>query len=150
MALIFELLAQEKMLSLDANVIVVFLIVWILVFLLSKLFFGRLRRIRDEREKGIAENKRAHEEALRKWEASLREVEASIKQARADAESTRESLAAEALWEKGRLVSEISRECRAQVDKARADLEQVVEELKTKLEGEAADLAERIERKLLS
>ncbi len=138
------------MLSLDANVIVVFLIVWILVFLLSKLFFGRLRRIREEREKGIAGNKRAYEEALEKWEASLREVERSIKQARAEAEATRESLAAEALREKSRMVSEIGRECRAQVDKARADLELVVEELKAKLEEEATDLAESIERKLLS
>jgi F0F1-type ATP synthase membrane subunit b/b' len=49
------------MLSLDGNVIVVFLIVWILFFVLTRLFFNPVRRVRNAREKAIRENKEAFE-----------------------------------------------------------------------------------------
>jgi len=138
------------MLSLDANVIIVFLIVWALVFFLSRLFFSRVLRIRDEREKRVETSKRGYEEAIAACEKGIQEIETSIKQARGAAESARESLAAEALQEKSRLISEISRECKEEIERAKADLDRTAQDLKTKLEGEAADLAERIERKLLS
>ncbi|MBM3285078.1 MAG: hypothetical protein FJY81_04335 [Candidatus Aminicenantes bacterium] len=138
------------MLSLDANVIIVFLIVWVLVFVLSRFFFNRVRRVREEREKRVEASKRGYEEAVAAYEKGIREIEKSIKQARASAESARETLAAEAFQEKNRLISEINSECKEQVERARADLDRMAEDLKTKLGGEASDLAERIERKLLS
>jgi F0F1-type ATP synthase membrane subunit b/b' len=138
------------MLSLDANVIVVFIIVWVLVFALSKLFFNRVRRVRDEREKGISANKRAYEQAVESYQNSLWEIEKSIKQAKAAAETAREALAAEAVQEKNRMISEISAECQDRVERARTDLDRVVEDLKAKLEREASGLAEGIEKKLLN
>lgn len=138
------------MLSLDANVIVVFIIVWVLVFALSKLFFNRVRRVRDERERGISANKRAYEQAVESYQNSLWEIEKSIKQAKAAAETAREALAAEAVQEKNRMISEISAECQDRVERARTDLDRVVEDLKAKLEREASGLAEGIEKKLLN
>jgi F0F1-type ATP synthase membrane subunit b/b' len=138
------------MLSLDANVIVVFIIVWVLVFALSKLFFNRVRRVRDERERGISANKRAYEQAVESYQKSLWEIEKSIKQAKAAAETAREALAAEAVQEKNRMISEISAECQDRVERARTDLDRVVEDLKAKLEREASGLAEGIEKKLLN
>lgn len=138
------------MLSLDANVIVVFLTVWILVFVLTKLFFNPIRRIRDKREERIQGNKRTYEKAIESCEKGVQEIELTIKKAKAEAESARDALAVEAQKEKGRLVAEISAECKSQVEQARGDLDRTMQGLKEKLEAEAADLAERIEKKLLN
>lgn len=138
------------MLSLDANVIVVFLIVWVLLFVLSRLFFNPIRRIRKEREKLISEHKDAYDQALGDYEKSILQVEETIKQAKADAEITRASLEAEALKEKGRLVAEVNAQCRHQVGQAKSDLDKTLQELRAKLETETAELAERIEKKILN
>jgi F0F1-type ATP synthase membrane subunit b/b' len=138
------------MIYLDANVIVVFLIVWVLLFILSRVFFNPVRRIKNEREKLISGNKDAYEQALASYERNVREIDRAIKQAKADAEAARASLEAEAVKEKGRLVAEVSAECRRQVEQAKADLDKSVRELKAKLESETEELAERIEKKLLN
>lgn len=138
------------MLSLDANVIVVFVIVWILLSILSRIFFNPVRRIRNEREKMIGGNKDAYEHALASYEKDLQEIDRAIKQAQADAEAVRASLEADALKEKSRLVAEVSAECRRRVEQSKADLDRSVRELKAMLESETADLAGRIEKKFLS
>lgn len=138
------------MLSLDGNVIVVFLIVWILLFALTKLFFNPIRRVRDAREKTLLENKQAFEQAVESYQESVRQVERAVKEARSAAEAVRASLEADAQKEKSHLIADINAECRRQVDRARADLDASVRELKQKLESEAAGLAERIENKLLN
>lgn len=138
------------MLSLDANLVVVFAVVWILVFVLSKLFFNPVRRVRDQRESGIKADRQARQQALDSYEKSLAEIEASLKDAKAAAESARSLLEQEALREKNKLLAEVSAECRRQVEQARADLERVTRELQGGLERDASNLAERIEKKLLS
>jgi F0F1-type ATP synthase membrane subunit b/b' len=138
------------MLSLDANFVVVFLIVWILVFALSKLFFNPVRRVRDSRDKGIMDKHQAYEKALEAYEKTLQDIEVALKQARAAAESIRDSLEAEALKEKNRLLAEIGAEYRSQVDQARASLDETVKNLKGKLELDASSLAEKIEKKFLN
>jgi F0F1-type ATP synthase membrane subunit b/b' len=137
------------MLSLDANVIIVFLIVWILVGLLTKLFFNPVRRVRDGRDQGLEANRRSRAETLGAYERSLQEINAAIKEARSAAEATRVSLEAEAIKERNRLIAEINAECRSQVEKARADLSGTVAELKGRLESEAPHLANEIEKRLL-
>jgi F0F1-type ATP synthase membrane subunit b/b' len=138
------------MLSLDANLVIVFAIVWILVYVLSKLFFNPVRRVRSRREAGVAADRRAEREALEAYEKSLAAIDASLKQARADAESARSLLEHEAIKEKSKLLSEISAECRRQVEQARADLKRTAGELKGKLADDASHLAEQIERKFLN
>jgi len=138
------------MLSLDGNVIVVFLVVWVLLFALTKLFFNPVRRIRDVREKAIRESKEAFEKAVGSYEESARQVDQALKEARSAAKNIRDSLEADAMKEKSRLITEISAKCRRQVDLAKVDLDQSVRELKRKLESEAAGLAEQIEKKFLN
>ena len=138
------------MLSLDGNVIVVFLIVWVLLFALTKLFFNPVRRIRDAREKAIRENKEAFEKAIGSYEESARQVDQALKEARSAAENDRVSHESDSLKEKTRLIGDINAECRSQVDRAKADLDKSVRELKDKLESEAAGLAEQIEKKFLN
>lgn len=137
------------MLSLDANVIVVFLIIWVLLFVLSKLFFNPIRRIRNEREKIISANKTAYEQALSSYEESVRQIDEAIQQAKDDAVTAQASLEAEAQKEKSRLITEINVGCRHQVEQAKSELDKRVLELRAELESEAAELAERIEKKLL-
>jgi F0F1-type ATP synthase membrane subunit b/b' len=137
------------MLSLDANVIVVFLIVWVLVLVLSNLFFKPVRRVRDGRNRAILETRKSGEKAQDSYDQSVREIETALKRAKATAESARQALSDEALKEKARMISAVGAECKAQVETARADLDRTVRKLKEKLESEASDLAERIEKKLL-
>jgi F0F1-type ATP synthase membrane subunit b/b' len=138
------------MLSLDANVIVVFLIVWLLLFALSKLFFKPLRRIRSERDKLINDTKDAYEQALTSYDERLKEVDLALKQAQADAVAVRASLEAEAAKEKNRMVAEVNAEYRRRLESAKADLDKSVQELKAALESEATELAKRIEKKLVN
>jgi len=137
------------MLSLDANLIVVFLIVWGLILVLSKLFFNPVRRVRNGRDSAILENRKSGRQALDSYDQSIREIETALKQAKAAAETARAYLADEALKEKARMISTVSAECKNQVETARSDLDRTVRELKEKLEAEASALAERIEKKLL-
>jgi F0F1-type ATP synthase membrane subunit b/b' len=138
------------MLSINGNVIVVFLIVWLLVFVLTRLFFNPVRRVRDERKKEIQGNREAYEEALASHRNSVQEIEQALKQAKAAAESAGETLMAEGLKEKNRMLGEISAEYKRQVEKARLDLDQTIVGLKQKLEAEASALAETIEKKFLN
>jgi F0F1-type ATP synthase membrane subunit b/b' len=137
------------MLSLDANVIIVFLIVWILLAVLTKLFFNPVRRVRDQRDEELKANQRSRAETLGVYERSLQEIDAAIKEARSEAETARISLETEALKEKNRLIGEINAECKSQVEKARADLSRMMAELKATLESEASHLSKEIEKKLL-
>ncbi len=138
------------MLSINGNVVIVFLIVWILVFILTKVFFNPVRRVRDERKKEIQKNKKAFEDAVASQQKGIQEIELAIKQAKAAAESARETLQAEALKEKNRMLAEMGTACKGQVEKARADLDRTVKDLKRKLESEASALAEDIEKKFLN
>ncbi len=138
------------MLSLDANFVVVFIIIWILVFVLSKLFFNPVRRVRDRRELGIAADRQARQQAIESYERSLADIEAGIKEAKTEAESARSRLEQEALAEKNKLLAEVSAECRRQVEQARADLERTTRELQNGLAQDASSLAERIEKKFLN
>ena len=138
------------MLSLDGNVIVVFLIVWVLLFALTRLFFNPVRRVRDAREKVIRDNKEGFDKAVDFFEEKAREVDQALKEARSAAESIRASLEADAQKERSRLTAEINAECRRQVEQAKAGLDQSVKELKQKLEAQTAGLAEQIEKKFLN
>ncbi len=106
--------------------------------------------MRDQRESGIKADRQARQQALDSYEKSLAEIESSLKDARAAAESARSLLEQEALREKNKLLAEVSAECRHQVEQARADLERMTRELQGGLAREASDLAEQIEKKLLS
>ncbi len=137
------------MLSLDGNVLVVFIIVWVLVLILSRLFFNPVRRVRDQREKGIVENRESCRRALESYDRSIREIEKNLQDARIKSEAIRQAMIEDALKEKSRMLAEISAECQDQVKTARSDLGRTVEELKARLDSEAEDLAQRIEKKLL-
>jgi len=138
------------MLSINGNVIIVFLIVWILVFVLTKVFFNPVRRVRDKRRQEVQANKEAYEDAVASQQKGIQEIELAIKQAKAAAESAKETLRAEGLKEKNRMLAEISAEYKDQVEKARADLDRTIKDLKEKLEAETSALAGNIEKKFLS
>ena len=106
------------MIQIDATFLVIFFIVWVLVFVLSEVFFKPVLKIRNEREAVILKNRNASQKALESYEQSIQEIERALKAAKASAEATKEGIKLEALKEKSRLVTEVSLECRAQVEKA--------------------------------
>jgi F-type H+-transporting ATPase subunit b len=138
------------MIQIDATFLVIFFIVWVLVFVLSKVFFKPVSKIRDEREAIILKNRNASKKALKSYEQSIQEIEQAIKAAKASAEATKEGIELEALKEKSRLVAEVNLECRAQVEKAKEQLSEEIQKIKKGLESETGVLAQRIERRLLN
>ena len=139
---------ENDMLSIDLTFIVIFLLVWILVLVLTRVFFkpvGRILEKRRDRESGDREAARA---ALEAGERDLRRIEDELREARASSERLREELEAKALGEKAKLLADVQADARDRIDKAKAELEDQVRRLKDQLEGETARLAESIEKKV--
>ncbi len=137
------------MLSIDASLIVIFVIIWILLGVLSKVYYNPVRKIMRKRDTEIEQNKKATQEALDKTEIALQKIEEDMKSAKAAARSIRERLEKDALKEKERLLQEIGQECRSQVEKAKKELQEKTESLKKELKPQSVQLAERIEKKIL-
>jgi len=137
------------MLSINATALVVFAVVWILVLVLTRIFFKPILRILDERSKRIAKDKAAADEALKAYEEDLRRIEEGLKEARAAAAAIRTAAETEALKEKSRLVREVQAEGRAEVEKAKEELVREIETLKKELDARTAEIAETIEKRIL-
>ena len=137
------------MLSIDSSALVVFIIVWVLVLILTKVFFNPVRKVRDERERrvrqGLADSRRSQEE----YEQSLAKVDQVIRDAKLQADQMRDELAAEASREKNRLLAEMNAESRRRLDKAKSEVAAQVEALKKEIASRAEDLAKDIEGRLL-
>jgi F-type H+-transporting ATPase subunit b len=137
------------MLSINATAALIFLIVWVLVLVLTRIFFKPVLRVLDERSARIAKDRAAASEAAESYEKDLRRVEEGLKEARAAAEAIRDKAETEALKEKSRLVREVQAEGRAEVEKAREELARETEALKKELEKRTEEIAATIEKKVL-
>ncbi len=132
-----------------ASVLVIFFLVWILVFVLSKVFFRPVGKVIDQRESRVKSDEEAAEKALREAEENLRQVQEAIKSASLRGEALRQEMESEALKEKTRLLSEVGQECRDRVEEAKKQLEAEVELSKKELRARAEVLSEAIEKRLL-
>jgi F-type H+-transporting ATPase subunit b len=137
------------MLSINATALVVFAVVWILVLVLTRIFFKPILRVLDDRAARIAKDKEAAEGARKASEADLKRIEDGLKEARASAAAIRNTAETEALKDKGRLVREVQAEGRAEVEKAKAELAREIETLKKELDKHTEEIAETIEKRIL-
>lgn len=138
------------MLSIDLTFAVIFLLVWVLVLILSKVFFKPVGRMMEERGSVSRENREAARKALDAYAQGLRKIEEDLKEAKAASDRIREALETEALKERSRLLSDLNTESRRQVEKTRAEINGEVDRLKSELAGEAERLAGEVERKVLN
>ncbi len=138
------------MLSIDITFAVIFLLVWIFVLILSKIFFKPVGRIIAERGLRSEKDKEAARKALDACAQGLRKIEEDLKEARAASDRIREALETEALRERSRLLSDLQAESRRQVEKAREEIDGEIGRLKSELAGEAERLAGEIEQKVLN
>jgi F-type H+-transporting ATPase subunit b len=137
------------MLSINGTALVVFVVVWILVLILTRIFFKPILRILDERAARIAKDKAAADGARESYDADLKRIEDGLKEARAAADAARSAAEADALKEKSRLVREVQAEGRAEVEKAKAELLREMEILKKDLDKRTEEIAETIEKRIL-
>lgn len=137
------------MLDIDATVIVTFVLVWVLVLVLTKVFFRPLRKVMDEREEKLRGDLGRAQSALDETARRLREVETGLRAARQEAEDIRAQIEMEALKEKSKLVAEAGAAAKSEIDNARAAFEAEVARLKEELRAEAGPLAAKIEEKLM-
>jgi F0F1-type ATP synthase membrane subunit b/b' len=138
------------MLSIDLSVIVIFVIVWVLVFVLSKVYFQPVCRVMKRRDGQIRRDLDAAQEALDKHATILEKIEEDLKATKTSARKTREKWIQKAQREKENMIEEVSQECRVQVQKAQRELNEKVEHLKKQLEPQGKDLAKKITKRLLN
>jgi len=137
------------MLTIDTSAIVVFIIVWILVAVLTKVFFEPLRKVMSSREQDIEGDKEASLSAAEEMERTLTRIEEEIRAARLSSKEARDRLELEAVKEKERMVAEVSRESREQVERAKKELEEHLERLKEEMREKSQEMAKNIEKRLL-
>jgi len=137
------------MLDIDLSVIVIFLIVWLLVLVLKKIFFKPLRKTLDERHANVQGNKEACQKSIEDYEQTVQEIEERMKEAKAMSLAAKETIEREALRERERLLAEVSAECRNSVEEAKRRLEKQMKNLQKEMEARSERLAERIEKRLL-
>lgn len=138
------------MLSIDISLVVIFAIVWILVVVLSKVYFNPLRRVMSQRDGQIQQDQDAARDALDKYARVIQRIEEEISAAKATARETREEWAREAQKEKENMIEEVSQDCRQQVQKAHREMDERIRHLKKELGPQSHDLAEKIAKRLLS
>jgi len=138
------------MIEIDASLFVVFVIVWILVFVLSKIFFKPLQRVMNERKSRIKGDRETFEKSMVAYEQTVSEIEAKLKEAKNQAQRIKEKYEREALKKREQMLTEISTETRNQIEEAKKLLEKQVKSLKEELESETKRLAESIEQRLLN
>jgi F-type H+-transporting ATPase subunit b len=138
------------MLSIDLTFAVIFLLVWVLVLILSRVFFKPVGRMMEERGSRSRENKEAARKALDALTQDLRKIEESLKEAKAASDKIRESLEIEALKERTHLLSDLHAESRGQVEMAREEITEEIGRLKSELAGEVERLSGEVERKVLN
>jgi F-type H+-transporting ATPase subunit b len=137
------------MIKIDATALIVFAVVWILVLILTRIFFKPILRILDERAARIARDKAAEDGARSASGADLKRIEEGLKEARAAAEASRNAAEADALKDKSRLVREVQAEGRAEVEKAKAELLREMDALKKDLDKRSEEIAATIEKRIL-
>ena len=138
------------MLSVDATAIVVLIFIWILLAVLTKVFFNPVRKVMSERDAEIRQNLDAVSESTAEYEQTLQNIETEVKQTRSIALKTQQQFEQDAIKEKERMLTEISQECRVKVDEARSELTRQVKDLEEELRAQSDLLAEKIERRLLN
>ncbi len=138
------------MISIDASLIVVFFIVWILVVFLSKVFFNPLRQIMSERKTRIEANIQAAAKNSNDFEQISSQIEEVLSKARAKSQAIRAKFEQEGWNEKKRLLDEVNRSCRQEVEMVKIKLEKQIKEIKKELKDKSRDFALQIEKKLLN
>jgi F0F1-type ATP synthase membrane subunit b/b' len=137
------------MLNLDVSLFVVFAIVWILLFILKKLYFNPVTDLISSRDNEVESNLKISQDSLDSHEKNIVEIEQKLKTARAAARETKGTFISEAQKEKDNIVAEMIRESRLRVDKANEELAAQLEGIKQELEAESEILSEKIEQRLL-
>lgn len=133
----------------DATVLITFALVWVLVLILSRVFFKPVGRILAERQARLDEARAEADKALAAAQEDLRRIEERLKEARAASDAIWDQAESQSLKEKSRILQDLQAETRAQVEKARRELEREVERLKKELDAKTGQLAGEIERRIL-
>jgi F-type H+-transporting ATPase subunit b len=137
-------------LKIDLTFLVTFFIIWILVFILSRIFFKPMTKIIQDRDAQIQGDKASSQNDMDARQQSLEKIDRTLRSARQAAEKRREKIQGEALEEKNRLIAEVGTASKRQIEQAQVKLNGDLVRLKKELSGEAESLAESIEKRLLN
>ena len=137
------------MLNIDGSLLVVFAIVWILLFILKKVYFNPVTDLVDSRDSEVENNLKVSREALESHDKNIAAIEEQLKKAKVAARKTKDRFISEGQKEKENIVAEMARESRLKLEKARDELEEQIESIKENLGAESEILSEKIAQRLL-
>lgn len=137
------------MLSLDFSVVAVFLLVWLLMAVLTRIFFQPLGAIINQREEKIAGDRQRLERLLEEISAKSRALEGKVQEAQQDALRIRQerSRQGEALREQ--LVEKARQRAADLLTAKMADLEKEIAQAQRQLECEVAAFSRQLQETLL-
>lgn len=137
------------MISVDISLVVVFILIWILLAILTKIYFNPVRNVMKKRHSKISDDTIVGKNAEEKYEKIIEKIEEDLKAAKNSSFEIKDNFEKQALKEKEKMLSDISSECRAQVKEAQKALDGQISELKKKIHKESGGFAKKIEEKIL-
>ena len=139
----------DDLLTVDWTVGVQLVIFVVALWLLNKLVFRPLLRVRDRREELTAGTLKEAEEMTRRAEETIAEYEAKIAEARAAATETRNEIRQRGQAEADGILAEAREQAQAELEKRRGALEGEISKIRAGVRSEAESLAASIADRVL-
>jgi F-type H+-transporting ATPase subunit b len=132
------------MLDLDASVLMVFALIWILMVILNRLFFRPVGKVIGERETKIERDNREIERLSKDLEIKTQRIEIMLREAQKESALLREELIRKGEKAKEQIVTAARDQAKELFNRKMAELEQEIEETEQKMISEIASFSKQI------
>lgn len=137
------------MINLDLSVLVTIAYLIVLYLFMSRVFFGPILRVLEERRQLIVGRSAEAQDRLLAAERKAAAYEASLQSARAEAYREQETLRQKTLQQREELISRARAESEAEIDQAKKRIAAEAAKAEEELQGSVALLAERLSAQVL-
>ena len=136
-------------LKLDSTLIIIFTLIFVLYFLLKKVFFGRVEKIIEKREQVEREGREKIDSLQSELEIKNREIEDSFNTARKETMKMQAELIKTANQSKEELINRTRIESKKIMQNKMGELEKKIKAAENKLCSEIDELSDKIKEKML-
>lgn len=137
------------MLSVDITALFILLIIWILLIVLTRVFYNPIRKVMNERSSIVDGGKKSYEKVTAEYEKTLQDIEERVKAARVDALTSRDRIEEEAVQKKEGMLSDTNADYRKRISEAKDNLVKNMGRLKKEMKNQSGMLADQITEKIL-
>ena len=137
------------MLDLDLSVVFISLLVWVLVAVLSRLYFRPVGEIIRKREEKVARDSQELESLTRNIEEKTQKIEKTLSDAKRESVHLKEELIRKGEAVKGRMLEDAREESKKLLGVKMEELERQIRDAEEKLLAEVGGFSEKIKEILL-